>query len=230
MDEFIPIEDITVSGVYDKPFYPVWVNSFGQVSINVNGLGSSGWLLMGGTATGPIIANYVDDVDATDYGHLLARKSVVDRLYSNKLDELSNYLPLSGGILEYPVLLQSMPDKNSAATVGYLNGLANSYLRTETTDTLGVQQMSGPITLHSTLDSAYDILDAVPRSYVEHKISEALTAVGLRLTSYIELDGDTITGNLEVSPPVEDCDAATLAFVRDYLATKTIEYFSQVRK
>jgi hypothetical protein len=222
IQNFISLDQITVSGTFDQPFYPVYVNEWSQVAIDKsNGLGASGWLLMGGTASGPILASYVEDGNIYN----LARKSFVDSMYESKITELSQYLPLKGGILDSPLFLAVEPTEGSnAATVGYMNNLSSSYLKTESDDN-NIQKMTGPITLHSTLDSAYDTLNAVPRKYVENKITVALAEATLQLKDYVKLSGSTATGHIEVNDPVNDNDACNLGYVKSYLSQKTIEFF-----
>lgn len=230
ISEYIPLENITVSGTFPGTFYPIWINDWGQAAVNTNySLTLEGWLLEGGDATGPIIANYVENdyIDDPNFDYFLARKSYVDAQVSLKADELSSYLSKAGGILESPIKLSdttNVPD-DAAVTVGYVDDIANLYLRTEMIDG-SEQQMTGAITLHSTINEAYGELDAIPAKYVIDSISsivsQASSVIGL---DYVPLSGGTVKGHITVPDPVNDCHAATLKYVKEYLAQKTKEYF-----
>lgn len=225
--QYIPLSDITVTGVFSQAFFPVWVNNWGTVSLNTDhGLGSSGWLLQGESATGSIVAKYDDNAYSLDpdLPYFLAKKSYVDNIYNTAVTNLSQYLPVSGGMLNKSLTLTAAPSQDShAVTNAYVQTVVSGFLRTKGLN--GVQKMTGPVTAWSTLDGDYFPESAVPRSYVENSIAKAVTALNSSLEKYIKLSGDTVTGQLNVATPVNDCDAANFGYLKDYLAQKTLDYF-----
>lgn len=228
--DYVPLEQISVSGAFTGTFYPVWINDWGQASVNTDlSLTLEGWLLQGESATGPIIANYVEEDYDEDPNreYFLARKSYIDQKVAEAQQNLTGYLLKSGGILNTPINLtktDNVPD-DGAITVGYVDDVVDQYLRTEGVGGAS-QTMSGGITLHSTLNEAYGEQEAITARYVEDAITtvekKASDVIGY---SYVPLSGGTVDGHISVPDPVNDCDAATLKFMKEYLAQKKKEYF-----
>lgn len=234
ISSYVPLEHITVSGgALPYNFYPIWVNDWGQASVNIDQpLTLEGWLLAGGNATGPILVNYAD----VDYENdpnkpfFLARKSYVDSQVNVKRTELNGYLLKTGGTLNSPLrLLSETTNPDAAVTVDYVEKLASQYLRTESL-TESQQQVTGPITLHSTHTDDYAAQDAIPAKYVSDAIQQTVrNAENLIGSDYLPTAGGTVKGHISVPTPVNDCHAATLGFLKKYLAEKKKEYFENRR-
>jgi hypothetical protein len=223
---FIPLSEITVSGLYPGNYYPVWVDSWGQLAINTAfDLSLTGWLLEGGTAVGPILATYTEADYAADpnRSQFLATKSYVDAQVVAAQTALTGCLPLTGGILEHPIFLtaDAVPTATSAVSYGYVQSLVQQFLRVDVPG----QVMTGAITCRATSTMDYGDLEAVPRIYVEQRIAATVAAATVQTTGFIELAGSTVTGPLNVYDPTEPNQIATLGYLRKYLAEKTIAYF-----
>lgn len=236
-EKYIPLENITVSGIFPGEFYPIWVNDWGQAEVNTKyELSMEGWLLAGETATGVINATYADsdyenDPDAPLF---LARKSFVDSEVEYTREILSEFLPLKGGILLSPIYLTEDPDEfdlDAAVTVGWVETQANLYLQNEGGTAgaeQGGQQMTGPITLYSDLSSAYNDLDAIPLFYLNQVTSDTFSDALNEVTNqFIPLAGGTVTDHLTVPDPISDCHAANFKFLKDAIDRKVTEYFEE---
>lgn len=232
---FVPLSQITVSGSFPSDFYPVWVNDWGEVSINLSmPIDPTAWLEAGLSATGAIVTQYNENdyAGTADFGKFLATKAYVDQKITETRETMGEFLPLTGGLIDNPVYITgncNTFDDDAAVTISWVQQNADLYLKTGAEpggSTSPEQHMTGAIQLHSLYWEDYASKDAVPKKFLQEQMLDAVVKATDKDDDYVLISGDTMTGPLETVYPEEDCHVATLGGIKDYLESKSKEFFN----
>ena len=169
----------------------------------------------GATLVSPIF--YTNAVTITDPNQYVTNAYVqyqIDVLSQ----QISNYLPLTGGTMTGPIIVANTDDyPNSMVVKGQVDRLMDSSLFIK----VDGGTMEESFDLWSSNDSDYAEYDLVPKQLVDDLVQKAVQDFSTQFSAkYLSSSGGTMTGPLYQESsclPSQDSHAVTFGFVKNYV-------------